>query len=166
MVWGLRMKSINITGIHWKVPIFMEGGVGGSWKTSRGECLKRRAWTVCSFRGGGLMKKRRWHFWGRIDIPVHTMNFVYGSPHILLSNLRLGKLGNIREISKLFAGSLLPSFPSRSKTLLIVTKHCRETDIKVLYPFHFCLISLLCPISFFPGFFTFTLKPYVDNFVT
>ena len=90
---------------------------------------------------------------------------IWFTPHIAeqLKTLETGKYqGNLKIVCR----QSLPSFPSRSKTLLIVTKHCRETDIKVLYPFHFCLISLLCPISFFPGFFTFTLKPYVDNFVT
>ena len=37
---------------------FYGGGVGGHEKTIyRGNCLKREAWSVCKFKGGGLAKK-------------------------------------------------------------------------------------------------------------
>ena len=54
-----------------------EGGVGGHEKTIyRGNCLKREAWSVCKFKGGGLAKKEVdgvFEGGGGGDTPMHTM---------------------------------------------------------------------------------------------
>ena len=53
-----------------------EGGVGGHEKTIyRGNCLKREAWSVCKFKGGGLAKKEVDDVFegGGGDTPMHTM---------------------------------------------------------------------------------------------
>ena len=61
---GLRMKSVNIFGVHWKIWFL---GVGVHKKPiQRGDCLKRGAWTVCRFQGE-LGKKEGG------DTPMHTM---------------------------------------------------------------------------------------------
>ena len=52
------------------------GGVGGHEKTIyRGNCLKREAWSVCKFKGGGLAKKEVDGVFegGGGDTPMHTM---------------------------------------------------------------------------------------------
>ena len=53
---GLRMKDFNILGVHWKIQLLG----GSSWKTDKGggDCLKRGAWTVCKFKGGGTWQER------------------------------------------------------------------------------------------------------------
>ena len=38
-----------------------------------GDCLKRRAWKVCKFKGGGLARKREIVFLRGCDTPMHTM---------------------------------------------------------------------------------------------
>ena len=51
---GLRMKSVNIMGVYWKIWFL---GKGQENPIYRGNCLKRGVWTVCKFkRGGGLGK--------------------------------------------------------------------------------------------------------------
>ena len=47
---GLKMESFNIMQVPWK---------GGHKKKQyiRRNCLKRGAWTVCRFKGGGLAKR-------------------------------------------------------------------------------------------------------------
>ena len=42
-----------------------------------GDCLKRGAWTVCRFKGGGLLKIE-WSgdYEREADIPMHTMLYV------------------------------------------------------------------------------------------
>ena len=52
----LRMKNFNILGVHWKIRLLR----GGPWKTNieEGDCLKRGAWRICWFKGGGLARKR------------------------------------------------------------------------------------------------------------
>ena len=54
-----------------------EGGVGGHENTIyRGNCLKREAWSVCKFKGGGLAKKEVdgvFEGGGEGDTPMHTM---------------------------------------------------------------------------------------------
>ena len=53
---GLKMESFNIIWVHWKIDFL--GGSGGHKKIRyRENCLKRGAWTVCRFKGGGLAKK-------------------------------------------------------------------------------------------------------------
>ena len=47
---------------------------------------------------------------------------------------------------------LVPSLPSKNKTLVIVAKSYSEIDTKYFGPFRFCLIYLLCPINFFRHF--------------
>ena len=44
--------------------------------------------------------------------------------------------------------SLVPSPPSRRKTLVIAEKKLRRNSIKDFGPFYFSLIFLLCPIKF------------------
>ena len=56
----LRMKNVNILGVHWK--IWLLGGVMKNQYIG-GDCLKMRAWTVCWFKGG-FARKRGWCFWG------------------------------------------------------------------------------------------------------
>ena len=43
-----------------------------------GDCLKRGAWTVCRFKGGGggLARKRGVVFLRGVDTPMHTMDQV------------------------------------------------------------------------------------------
>ena len=64
----LRMKNFNILGVHWKIWLLKRGGGGGggSWKTNieGGDCLKRGAWTVYWFKGGGLARKREGGMFG------------------------------------------------------------------------------------------------------
>ena len=60
MGWGKDEKfECHVDSL--KNQIFMgggEGGVGGHENTIyRGNCLKREAWSVCKFKGGGLAKK-------------------------------------------------------------------------------------------------------------
>ena len=59
----LRMKNFNILRVHWKIrPL---GGVTKNQYGGGGDCLKRWAWTVFQFKGGGsLARKRGWCFWG------------------------------------------------------------------------------------------------------
>ena len=38
-----------------------------------GNCLKRRAWTVCKFKGGLLKKRGVMFLKGGVDTPIHTM---------------------------------------------------------------------------------------------
>ena len=54
----LRMKNVNILGVHWK--IWFSGGGGFTKNQYRGgeDCLKKGALIVCQFKeGGGLGKK-------------------------------------------------------------------------------------------------------------
>ena len=44
------MKNFNILGVHRKIPSFREGV--HDKPIYRGDCLKRRAWTVSRFKGG------------------------------------------------------------------------------------------------------------------
>ena len=75
------MKNLNVMWIHWKIRFLWggggEGGVGGHEKTiCRGNCLKRAAWSVCKFKGGGLAKKEVdgvFEGGGEGDTPMHTM---------------------------------------------------------------------------------------------
>ena len=42
------------------------------------DCLKRTAWTVCRFKGGGFSRKSGVVIMSReVDIPMHTMLYVY-----------------------------------------------------------------------------------------
>ena len=67
---GLRMKNLNIFGVHWKI-----GFLGGSsWKNQyRGRNhLKKGAWMFLRFKGWGAWHERgAWCFWGGIDTPMH-----------------------------------------------------------------------------------------------
>ena len=61
-------------GVHWKIGLLK----GGSRKTNieEGDCLKRGAWTVCWFKGGGLARKMGVVFLrggGGGDTLMHTM---------------------------------------------------------------------------------------------
>ena len=75
------MKNLNVMWIHWKIRFLWGGGrgggVGGHEKTIyRGNCLKREAWSVCKFKGGGLAKKEVdgvFEEGGGGDTPMHTM---------------------------------------------------------------------------------------------
>ena len=74
------MKNLNVMWIHWKIRFLWgggEGGVGGHENTIyRGNCLKREAWSVCKFKGGGLAKKEVdgvFEGGGEGDTPMHTM---------------------------------------------------------------------------------------------
>ena len=51
---------------------------------------------------------------------------IYELPHELLNDLRLGKLGNIRKLSKLhrmIVSSLVSSLPSKMKVLLMLAEN-------------------------------------------
>ena len=48
---GLRIKNLNITGVHQKIQFLGRGGVTKNQYIG-GNCLKRGTWTVCRFNGG------------------------------------------------------------------------------------------------------------------
>ena len=68
MGWGLKMENFNIMYVHWK---------GGHHKNTiyRGKLPKKWSWTVCRFRGGGLVEKRAMHFMQIIS--SHQVGFCY-----------------------------------------------------------------------------------------
>ena len=72
----LRMKSLNVFGVHWKTQLLV--GVGGGFTKNQcrgGDCLKRGLWTVCKFKGGGTWQEREEGcFWGTVDTPMHNMS--------------------------------------------------------------------------------------------
>ena len=68
---GLRIKNYNILGVHWR--IWVLGGWFLKNQFRRRGCLKREAWTVWGFKGRAWQERRRWCFWGEIDIPMHNM---------------------------------------------------------------------------------------------
>ena len=68
------MKNFNILRVHWKIrPL---GGVTkNQYGGGGGDCLKRWAWTVFQFKGGGERgKKKGGGFLGGGDTPMHTMH--------------------------------------------------------------------------------------------
>ena len=52
---GLKMKNFEIIQVDWK------GGHKKKQYIGR-NCLKRGTWTVCRFKGGGLVEKRTMQF--------------------------------------------------------------------------------------------------------
>ena len=68
----LKMKNFNILGLHWKIWLLGGGFTKNQYRRGRGGYLKRRARTVCWFKGG-LAGKRGWCFWGVVNTPMHTM---------------------------------------------------------------------------------------------
>ena len=59
---GLRMKNINIMGVHCKIQLLAEGGVGGHEKPIyRGDDIKGGLGQFADLRKG-LPKKRGWCF--------------------------------------------------------------------------------------------------------
>ena len=58
---GLKMEnfSFNIVWVHWKIHFLGEelGKVITKKQYIGGNCLKRGAWAVCRFKGGGLAKE-------------------------------------------------------------------------------------------------------------
>ena len=52
---GLRLKNIDIMGVHWKIWFLREALHENQY--TGGGCLKRGAWSVCRFKKG-LGKKR------------------------------------------------------------------------------------------------------------
>ena len=75
---GVRMKYFNIFGIHRKIQFLGKKGGGGGAKNQYIEGLpkkvKREAWTVYIFRGGGLGKRGGVVFLrGRVLIPQCTL---------------------------------------------------------------------------------------------
>ena len=71
----LRMKNVNILGVHWK--IWFSGGGGFTKNQYRGgeDCLKKGALIVCQFKeGGGAWQERGgWCFWGYEFPKVNTL---------------------------------------------------------------------------------------------
>ena len=61
---GLKMENFNIIYVDsLENPFFGGGEVVVTKKQYMEEnCIKRGAWTVCRFKGGGLAKKRAMHF--------------------------------------------------------------------------------------------------------
>ena len=49
------MQNFNILGVHRKIPSFREGV--HDKPIYRGDCLKRRAWTVRRFKGGAWQER-------------------------------------------------------------------------------------------------------------
>ena len=55
---------------------FHDGEFTKNWYKEQ-DCLKRGAWTVCRFKGGGLGKKDEGGvFEGGVDTPMHSMSLV------------------------------------------------------------------------------------------
>ena len=57
---GLRMKNLNITGVHWKIFDFQGrggGGGGGGGQVNKKQNIGKRAWTICRFKGGIVKKE-------------------------------------------------------------------------------------------------------------
>ena len=52
----LRMKNFNILVVHLKIQLL---GGGLENPIYMGNCLKRGAWTVCWFKGGGGLARKR-----------------------------------------------------------------------------------------------------------
>ena len=67
----LRMKSFNILRVHWKIQLLGRGFTKNQYRG--GNCLKRGAWTVSSFKGG-FARKRGMVFLRGVDTLIHTMN--------------------------------------------------------------------------------------------
>ena len=68
----LRMKNVNVTGVHWKIR-FLEGF--HEKPIYRGELPQkggRGAWTVCRFKRG-LDKKEGGGVFEGDDTPMHTV---------------------------------------------------------------------------------------------
>ena len=65
------MTNFNIFRVHGKIQV-LEGGLTKNRYTGE-DCLKRRAWTVCRFKKGGLARKRGVVFLRGVDTPMHTM---------------------------------------------------------------------------------------------
>ena len=68
---GLRMKSFNIFGVHWKI-WFLGGGGGGGSQKIEGRMPIKGGWTVCRFKWG-LGKKEGVVFLMGVDTPMHAM---------------------------------------------------------------------------------------------
>ena len=66
----LRMKNLNILGVHWKIRILVRGFTKKQYR--EGDCPKRGAWTICKFKRG-LGKKEGVVFLRGVDTPMHTM---------------------------------------------------------------------------------------------
>ena len=66
------MKNFNIFGVHQKTQV-LGGGVHEK-PIYRGGCLKRGAWTVCRFKGGGLGKYKGGGVFSRGGNPMQTMS--------------------------------------------------------------------------------------------
>ena len=69
----LKMKNLNITGVHWKI-WFLGWGVFMKNQYIGGNCQKwGGAWTVCRLNGA-WQKRGGWCFWEGVDTPVYTIN--------------------------------------------------------------------------------------------
>ena len=66
---GLRMKSFNIMGVHWKIWF-----LGGFTKNQYigGIALKGELGQFADLRGA-WQKRGGWCFWGEVDIPMHNI---------------------------------------------------------------------------------------------
>ena len=56
----LKSENFIIMWAYWKIHFLGKGGGGHTKKqyvAVGGNCLKREAWTVCRFNGGGLAKE-------------------------------------------------------------------------------------------------------------
>ena len=72
----LRMRNVNILGVHWKIRFLGERGRSRKtntkgWGGGR-DCLKMEAWTVCRFKGRG-QEIEGWCLRGVVNTPMHTM---------------------------------------------------------------------------------------------
>ena len=78
---SLKRENFIIMWAHWKIH-FLGKGEGGSQKKQYvgDNCLRRGAWTVCRFKGGGLGKREqctlcRLLALNRLSFPIlHSLN--------------------------------------------------------------------------------------------
>ena len=103
---GLTMKNFNIFGVHWK--IWVLGGVGGGGLTKNqyrgGNCLRRGAWTVYRFKGGGgLARKKGMVFLRGVDNPNAHYGYyskTYNSVITPTHNLDNNKISNMSLVAR------------------------------------------------------------------
>ena len=95
----LRMKNVNIFGIHWKIRLL--GGDGLEKPIYKGGGLPKKGGGLGQFvdlRGGEAWQERvGWCFWGGVDTPMPTMPPSWPNPtHQFSFHIYTGSfLGNL-----------------------------------------------------------------------
>ena len=84
---GLKVKTFNILGVHWK--IWLLGGSSQKTNIEGGDCLKRKSWTVYRFKGGAW-QERRVVFLRGVDTPMLTLNSLQLFPVVWILQKPLG----------------------------------------------------------------------------